>query len=342
MPSSTAVSSVPAPSSSSASDRQRAAALAVAAAVCSLDVRCPGVAPGASAVIDARAPAVRAALTALGSTRLGTSLASAEAVAVAAEGSETGGGAQRRGGGGRALTAAGREARSEGTGLSAECGTGLIAYAAGSGTTPAAALPPPVAVAAPANAAASAPATRRGGSVANALARSGLQRGEFGLDGPGPAPLVAPSRGAAKRARATAAAATAGPQWFHMPAAEMTPELRNQLLVLRSRGYLDPKRHYKTAKEETESKVLPKFVQLGTVVEGPSEYYASRLTRAERMGGSLVDQLLADEATRKYAKRNYEAVGAAARAGGVAQFKRRKTTAGRPGGREGSKRKGKR
>jgi len=111
----------------------------------------------------------------------------------------------------------------------------------------------------------------------------------------------------------------------------MTPALRSELLVLRSRGYLNPKRHYKTAKEETESKALPKFVQLGTVVEGPSEFFSSRLTKAQRMGGSLVDQLLADDATRRYAKRNYEQVAAGAQAGGTRQFKKGKRAAQRGG-----------
>lgn len=109
--------------------------------------------------------------------------------------------------------------------------------------------------------------------------------------------------------------------------------------MLRSRAYLDPKRHYRTARDEADTKALPKFVQLGTVVEGPSEYYSARLSRAERKGGSLVDQLLADEAVRKYAKRNYDAVSAAAAAGGVRAFKQRKVGAQpawkRPGGDRG-------
>lgn len=110
------------------------------------------------------------------------------------------------------------------------------------------------------------------------------------------------------------------------------------LQILRSRSFLDPKRHYKTHRDEANTKALPKFVQLGVVQEGPSEFYSSRLTRAERKG-SLVEQLLADEAFRKYAKKNYDAVTAAANAGGVKAFKKRKLDAmpawKRPGGDRG-------
>jgi hypothetical protein len=67
-------------------------------------------------------------------------------------------------------------------------------------------------------------------------------------------------------------------------------------------------------------------VQLGTVQEGAGEFYSARMTRAERKG-TLVEQLLADEQFRRYAKRTYEAVAAKAAAGGKLAFKRRKLAA---------------
>ena len=57
---------------------------------------------------------------------------------------------------------------------------------------------------------------------------------------------------------------SAGTGWFNMPAPEMTPELQRDLNIIRMRGVLDPKRHYK---KET-SKKLPKYVQVTAYVGG--------------------------------------------------------------------------
>ena len=40
---------------------------------------------------------------------------------------------------------------------------------------------------------------------------------------------------------------TAGDAWFNLPATPITPELRNDLKVLRMRSAIDPQRHYKKA-----------------------------------------------------------------------------------------------
>lgn len=51
---------------------------------------------------------------------------------------------------------------------------------------------------------------------------------------------------------------TAGAGWFGMPATEMTKELRQDLLVLKNRAALDPKRFYK----RQDTLALPKFFQV--------------------------------------------------------------------------------
>ena len=51
---------------------------------------------------------------------------------------------------------------------------------------------------------------------------------------------------------------TAGDAWFNLPATPITPELHNDLKVLRMRGAIDPQRHYKKA----DSKELPKYFQV--------------------------------------------------------------------------------
>jgi hypothetical protein len=53
---------------------------------------------------------------------------------------------------------------------------------------------------------------------------------------------------------------TAGYKWFNMPATEVTPEIKHDLLVIKNRDILDPKRHYK--KGQLYKKGLPKFFQV--------------------------------------------------------------------------------
>ena len=51
---------------------------------------------------------------------------------------------------------------------------------------------------------------------------------------------------------------SAGKQWFDLPATNITPELKNDLRVLKMRGALDPSRHYK----RNDTKELPKYFQV--------------------------------------------------------------------------------
>ncbi|KAJ2785556.1 rrna-processing protein fcf2 [Coemansia javaensis] len=92
---------------------------------------------------------------------------------------------------------------------------------------------------------------------------------------------------------------TAGKRWFGMKAPTLTPELKNDLRVLQLRSVLDPKRFYKKTSTKKE---LPKYFETGTIVEGPTEFYSSRMTKKERRN-NLVDELLADKQARSYFKR---------------------------------------
>ncbi|KAJ4974110.1 hypothetical protein NE237_007284 [Protea cynaroides] len=93
---------------------------------------------------------------------------------------------------------------------------------------------------------------------------------------------------------------TAGKSWFEMPAPTITPELKKDLQILRLRSVLDPKRHYK--KGDSKSKTLPKYFQVGTVVESASDFFSGRLTKKERKE-TLADELLSDQPLGKYRKR---------------------------------------
>ncbi|CAI4211423.1 unnamed protein product [Parascedosporium putredinis] len=70
-------------------------------------------------------------------------------------------------------------------------------------------------------------------------------------------------------ALATNTADNAGPAWFGLPKAKMTPELKRDLQVLRLRGALNPKIHYK--KSGTKS-LVPRYCHVGEIVEGPTDF----------------------------------------------------------------------
>ncbi|KAK9165844.1 hypothetical protein Scep_001035 [Stephania cephalantha] len=93
---------------------------------------------------------------------------------------------------------------------------------------------------------------------------------------------------------------TAGASWFDMPAQTITPELKNDLQILKLRSVIDPKRHYK--KGDLKSKTLPKYFQVGTVIESASEFFSGRLTKKERKA-TLADELLSDNHLGTYRKR---------------------------------------
>ncbi|KAJ7980473.1 rRNA-processing protein fcf2-like [Quillaja saponaria] len=85
---------------------------------------------------------------------------------------------------------------------------------------------------------------------------------------------------------------TTGKNWFDMPAPTVTPELQRDLKLLKLRGAVDPKRHYK--KGDSKSKTLPKYFQVGTVMESPLDFFSGRLTKKERKQ-TLADELLSDQ-----------------------------------------------
>lgn len=112
---------------------------------------------------------------------------------------------------------------------------------------------------------------------------------------------------------------TAGSKWFDMPAATMTPEMARELQLLRLRGVLDPKRHYKAS----DSKAAPKYFQVGTVVEGAADFYSGRLTKKERKL-TFADELLTDSSLLRFRKRKYLQIQEQKEAGGKNFWKKKK------------------
>ena len=96
---------------------------------------------------------------------------------------------------------------------------------------------------------------------------------------------------------------TAGRKWFEMEAPEMTDAVRQDLLLLRNRNFIDAKRFYKGAKNE-HKKALPKFFQMGTIVEAPHEFVSGRLSKKERKA-TIMDELLSDDRLRGYTRKTF-------------------------------------
>ncbi|KAI0911447.1 Fcf2 pre-rRNA processing-domain-containing protein [Ustulina deusta] len=111
--------------------------------------------------------------------------------------------------------------------------------------------------------------------------------------------------------------ADAGPQWFNLPATDLTPELRRDLQLLNMRDVLDPKRHYK--KDTT--RAIPEFSQIGTVIPGPTDYFSGRMTKKERKRTLLEHVLETEDTTRRF-KSKYGEIQAAKTSGKKGHYKK--------------------
>ncbi|KAG0280224.1 hypothetical protein BGZ96_001623 [Linnemannia gamsii] len=106
---------------------------------------------------------------------------------------------------------------------------------------------------------------------------------------------------------------TTGKKWFDMPQQVLTPELRRDLQILRLRNVLDPKRFYK--REEKGKPRFPKYFQVGTIIEGNTEFYSSRLSKKER-ATTITGEVMKDIAGRDYYKRKFDEIQVAKQSGG--------------------------
>ena len=145
-------------------------------------------------------------------------------------------------------------------------------------------------------------------------------------------PVVLPSVRATATTAAAAAAAASGTEsvppksrgWFELAVPEMTTEVRRELAIVRNRTFLDPKRHYKTAKEDRN---IPKTFAIGTYVMGAGERAAPREARGAR-APTLVDTLLGDGGFKSYAGRTMRTVRERAEGGGIVAYQAKKALAG--------------
>ncbi|KAJ4418156.1 dTDP-fucopyranose mutase [Gnomoniopsis sp. IMI 355080] len=89
----------------------------------------------------------------------------------------------------------------------------------------------------------------------------------------------------------------AGADWNNMPRTNIEdPKVKREFQLLRMRGILDSKKHFK---KDNRKDAFPQYSQMGTLIEGPTEYYSARVARKDRKQ-TLVEEVLASEASSKY------------------------------------------
>lgn len=105
-------------------------------------------------------------------------------------------------------------------------------------------------------------------------------------------------------------------EWFKITKPEMTEDLKRDLLVLKNRKYLDPKRFYKGEKWE-----IPENFQVGEIVEGVGEY-GGRMKRKQR-GETIVDELLKNKESNEWFNKTYSAIQVKKQSGGKGYLKQK-------------------
>ncbi|BCR89076.1 Fcf2 domain-containing protein [Aspergillus chevalieri] len=117
---------------------------------------------------------------------------------------------------------------------------------------------------------------------------------------------------------------SAGDDWFNLPKTEMTPELKRDLQLLRMRSVLDPKRHYK---KEGKAKP-PEFSQVGTIVEGPTEFFNGRIAKKDRKRTFVEEAMALERETRRFESK-YNDIQTTKRSGKKAFYKDLRSKRGR-------------
>jgi hypothetical protein len=94
---------------------------------------------------------------------------------------------------------------------------------------------------------------------------------------------------------------TTGKDWFNMKAPEITPELKEDLKALQLKNIIDPSRFYK----KSDSKKLPKFFQVGRIMENIIEGKKYRLKKHE-VKNRIAEEILESDLAKNYSLRKFE------------------------------------
>lgn len=98
----------------------------------------------------------------------------------------------------------------------------------------------------------------------------------------------------------------------------MTPELKRDLQLIKMRSTLDSKRFYK---KDNSRAAVPEYSQVGTIVEGPTEYFSSRMTKKERKR-TMLEEVLEGERESKKFKAKYNEIQTAKMSGRKGHYKK--------------------
>jgi hypothetical protein len=102
-----------------------------------------------------------------------------------------------------------------------------------------------------------------------------------------------------------------------MPKTELTSQLRRDLQLLKMRNVLDPKRHYKKDGSKND---IPAFSQVGTIVEGATEFFSSRLKNKDRKQ-TILEEVVSQEQESGRFQRKYEDINKSKASGKKAHYK---------------------
>ncbi|KAL3228475.1 rRNA-processing protein FCF2 [Nakaseomyces bracarensis] len=110
-------------------------------------------------------------------------------------------------------------------------------------------------------------------------------------------------------------------EWFTLPRPDdkTKREVQRDMLLIKHRAALDPKRHYKKDKWK-----VPERFSVGTIVEDKTEFYSSRLKNKERKS-TMLETLMTDDTTDKYFKRKYSEIQDKKTSGKKAHYKKMKS-----------------
>ena len=111
--------------------------------------------------------------------------------------------------------------------------------------------------------------------------------------------------------------ASAGSDWYNLPKTNLTPELKRDLQLLRMRDTIDPKRVYK---KDNKKPHIPEYSQVGTIIQGPTEYFSARLSNKDRKR-TFVEEVMAGEISSGRFKSKYNTIQEAKTSGKKAHYK---------------------
>lgn len=108
--------------------------------------------------------------------------------------------------------------------------------------------------------------------------------------------------------------------WFLMPKAndKTRKDIQRDLLLIKHRAALDPKRHYKKQKWQ-----VPERFSVGTIIEDKTEFYSSRINKKDRKS-TMLESFMGDDESNKYFKRKYNEIQVQKTSGKRGHFKKNK------------------